>query len=81
MILKSATYTERKRKIFTLLLQNEEEFRGFLMYVGAIEKDDAMIGVTEFILSEYKNHICAHADIPTLAAKMKADSLAKDHQP
>lgn len=25
--------SERKRKIFTLLLQNEEEFRGFLMYV------------------------------------------------
>ena len=25
--------SERKRKIFTLLLQHEEEFRGFLMYV------------------------------------------------
>ena len=76
--------SERKRKIFTLLLQNEEEFRGFLMYVGAIEKDHAMIGVSEFIisennlsentlsefiLSEYKNHICAHADIPALAAQ------------
>lgn len=61
--------SERKRKIFTLLLQHEEEFRGFLMYVGAIEKDDAMIGVSEFILSEYKNHICAHADIPALAAQ------------
>lgn len=61
--------SERKRKIFTLLLQNEEEFRGFLMYVGAIEKDDAMIGVSEFILSEYKNHICAHADISALAAQ------------
>lgn len=61
--------SERKRKIFTLLLQNEEEFRGFLMYVGAIEKDDAIIEVSEFILSEYKNHICAHADIPALAAQ------------
>ena len=61
--------SERKRKIFTLLLQHEEEFRGFLMYVGAIEKDDAIIEVSEFILSEYKNHICAHADIPALAAK------------
>lgn len=76
--------SERKRKIFTLLLQNEEEFRGFLMYVGAIEKDDAMIGVSEFILSEnnlsentlsefilseYKNHICDHVDIPALAAQ------------
>lgn len=61
--------SEKKRRIFTLLLQHEEEFRGFLMYVGAIEKDDAMIGVSEFILSEYKNHICAHADIPTLAAQ------------
>ena len=58
--------SERKRKIFTLLLQHEEEFRGFLMYVGAIEKDDAMIGVLEYILSEYKNHICAHADIPVV---------------
>ena len=61
--------SERKRKIFTLLLQHEEEFRGFLMYVGAIEKDDAIIEVSEFILSEYKNHICAHADIPALAAQ------------
>lgn len=61
--------SEKKRKIFTLLLQNEEEFRGFLMYVGAIEKDDAIRGVSEFILSEYKNHICAHADISALAAQ------------
>ena len=61
--------SERKRKIFTLLLQNEEEFKGFLMYVGAIEKDDAIRDVSEFILSEYKNHICAHADIPALAAQ------------
>lgn len=61
--------SERRRKIFTLLLQNEEEFRGFLMYVGAIEKDDAIIEVSENILSEYKNHICVHADIPALAAQ------------
>ncbi len=61
--------SERKRKIFTLLLQHEEEFRGFLMYVEAIEKDDAIRDVSEFILSEYKNHICAHADIPALAAQ------------
>lgn len=61
--------SERKRKIFTLLLQNEEEFRGFLMYVGAIEKDYAIIEVSENILSEYKNHICVHADIPALAAQ------------
>ena len=71
--------SERKRKIFTLLLQNEEEFRGFLMYVGAIDTEDtistdtisdhAIIEVSEFILSEYKNHICAHADIPALAAQ------------
>ena len=76
--------SERKRKIFTLLLQHEKEFRGFLMYVGAIETDDsisddtilnhaisdhAIIEVSEFILSEYKNHICAHADIPALAAQ------------
>lgn len=61
--------SERRRKIFTLLLQNEEEFRGFLMYVGAIEKDYAIIEVSENILSEYKNHICVHADIPALAAQ------------
>lgn len=76
--------SENKRKIFTLLLQHEKEFRGFLMYVGAIETDDsisddtilnhaisdhAIIEVSEFILSEYKNHICAHADIPALAAQ------------
>lgn len=76
--------SERKRKIFTLLLQHEKEFRGFLMYVGAIETDDSIsddtilnhaisdhviLDVSEFILSEYKNHICAHADIPLLAAQ------------
>ena len=76
--------SERKRKIFTLLLQHEEEFRGFLMYVEAIDTDDTIsddtilnhaisnhiiTDVSEFILSEYKNYICAHADIPALAAQ------------
>ena len=76
--------SERKRKIFTLLLQHEKEFRGFLMYVGAIDTDDTIsddtilnhaisnhiiTDVSELILSEYKNHICAHADIPLLAAQ------------
>lgn len=61
--------SEKKRRIFTLLLQHEEEFSGFLMYVGAFETDDADIGVSELILSEYNHHICAHADIPTLAAQ------------
>ena len=71
--------SERKRKIFTLLLQHEEEFRGFLMYVEAIDTDDTILNhaisnhiitdVSELILSEYKNHICAHADIPALAAQ------------
>lgn len=61
--------SEKKRRIFTLLLQHEEEFSGFLMYVGAFETDDADIGVSELILSEYKHHICAHADIPALAAQ------------
>ena len=76
--------SENKRKIFALLLQHEKEFRGFLMYVGAIETDDSIsdgtilnhaisnhiiTDVSEFILSEYKNHICAHADIPALAAQ------------
>ena len=61
--------SENKRKIFTLLLQHEKEFRGFLMYVGTIETDETTTDVSEFILSEYKNHICAHADIPALAAQ------------
>ena len=76
--------SERKRKIFTLLLQHEEEFRGFLMYVEAIDTDDTIsddtilnhaisnhiiTDVSEFILSEYKNYICAHADIPALTAQ------------
>ena len=61
--------SENKRKIFTLLLQHEEEFRGFLMYVGTIETDETVTDVSELILSEYKNHICAHADIPALAAQ------------
>ena len=61
--------SENKRKIFTLLLQHEEEFRGFLMYVGTIETDETTTDVSELILSEYKNHICAHAGIPALAAQ------------
>ena len=71
--------SENKRKIFTLLLQYEKEFRGFLMYVEANDTDDTILNhaisnhiitdVSEFILSEYKNHICAHADIPALAAQ------------
>ena len=61
--------SENKRKIFTLLLQHKEEFRGFLMYVGTIETDETTTDVSELILSEYKNHICAHADIPALAAQ------------
>ena len=61
--------SENKRKIFTLLLQHEEEFRGFLMYVGTIETDETTTDISELILSEYKNHICAHADIPALAAQ------------
>ena len=61
--------SENKRKIFTLLLQHEKEFRGFLKYVGTIETDETTTDVSELILSEYKNHICAHADIPTLAAQ------------
>ena len=61
--------SEKKRRIFTLLLQHEEEFSGFLMYVGAFETDDADIGVSELILSEYNHHICAHADISALAAQ------------
>ena len=61
--------SENKRKIFTLLLQHEEEFRGFLMYVGTIETDETTTDVSELILSEYKNHICAHADIPAFAAQ------------
>ncbi len=36
--------SDRKRKILTLLLQHEEEFRGFLMYVGAIEGSKRNIG-------------------------------------
>ena len=29
--------SENKKRIFTLLLQQEEEFKGFLIYVGALE--------------------------------------------
>ena len=79
--------SENKKKIFTLLLQQEEEFRGFLMYVEAIEASsdktestlenskassitsDAIKEVSDLILSEYKNHICAHADIASLIAQ------------
>ena len=88
--------SERKRRIFTLLLQNEKEFRGFLMYVGAIDTDDtisdetisdhaisdhAIIDVSEFILSEYKNHICAHADIPIRNRNVRLMSDKKESVP
>lgn len=69
--------SERKRKIFTLLLQNEEEFRGFLMYVGAIEKDDAIRDVSEFILSEYK---IIFAPMPTFRL-LQPSRLAAWHTP
>ena len=59
--------SENKKRIFTLLLQQEEEFKGFLIYVGATgTSSDAIKEVSDTILSEYKNHICAHADIASL---------------
>ena len=86
--------SENQKRIFTLLLQQEEEFKGFLMYVGSIEassdnikstsnntestfgntktspiSSDAIKKVSDMILSEYKNHICAHADIASLIAQ------------
>ena len=56
--------SENKKRIFTLLLQQEEEFKGFLIYVGATgTSSDAIKEVSDTILSEYKNHMrpCRHS--------------------
>ena len=79
--------SENKKRIFTLLLLQEAEFKGFLVYVGAIKassdntksasdgsntssiSSDVIKEASDMILSEYKDHICTHADIASLIAQ------------
>lgn len=69
--------SERRRKIFTLLLQNEEEFRGFLMYVGAIER---MMQSETFQNSFFLNIRIIFAPMPTFRL-LQPSRLAAWHTP
>lgn len=69
--------SERRRKIFTLLLQNEEEFRGFLMYVGAIER---MMQSETFQNSFFLNTRIIFAPMPTFRL-LQPSLLAAWHTP
>ena len=53
----------RKKKIFCGLLYNSEEFQGFFDYV---EFKPYSYKMTQMILDEYKDKICANADIDIL---------------
>ena len=53
----------RKKKIFCGLLYNSEEFQGFFDYV---EFKPYAYKMTQMILDEYKDKICANADIDIL---------------
>ena len=53
-----------RQQIFTALLKNIEEFRGFLIMVKA---DDYDVDLPDLIRNEYKGRICHHADVETLA--------------
>lgn len=50
-----------RKEIFTALLKDAEEFRGFLLWVGA-ECEEGM-DIADSIRKEYEGRICANADI------------------
>ena len=55
--------TERRRRIFTTLLDGKEEFQGFLSMTGA---EPATVNLTALIWDEYRRRICQYADITAL---------------
>ena len=58
------TLSERKQRIYTLLLKEKKEFQGFLDLVDANADDKAL---SALIRDEYRGRICQHADIAALA--------------
>lgn len=53
--------TSTKQSVFSTLLQDSIEFKGFLAFVGA--KPDSKELLADLIRTEYAGRICAHADI------------------
>ena len=53
--------TPTKQSVFSTLLQDSIEFKGFLAFVGA--KPDSKELLADLIRTEYAGRICAHADI------------------
>lgn len=53
--------SENSRIIFSTLLQDFDEFKGFLAFVGT--KAGSRESLADLIRSEYRGRICAHADI------------------
>ncbi len=58
------TLSERKQRIYTLLLKEKKEFQGFLDLVDANVDDRDL---SALIRDEYRGRICQHADIAALA--------------
>lgn len=54
---------DRKRRIFTTLLEGKNEFKGFLRMVGA---ELTSVSVSALIWNEYRGRICQYADVTTL---------------
>lgn len=58
--------TTEKQTIYTTLLHEVPEFRGFLEFVGA--KIGPKDQLAEVIIKEYKEKVCEHADIENIIA-------------
>ena len=64
------TLSDRKRRIFSSLLQDKKEFQGFLKMVGM----EASNGNTApLIWTEYKGRICQYADIVALVEQFPCE--------
>ena len=59
---------DENKRIFSILLGKQEEFCGFLHFVGAKRSEaDENPNIDELIKTVYKGRICSNADIGTLA--------------
>lgn len=59
---------DENKRIFSILLGEQEEFCGFLHFVGAKRSEaDENPNIDELIKTVYKGRICSNADIGTLA--------------
>ncbi len=57
---------KEKREVFTLLLKNQLEFKGFLSMAGP---SDSSRDVADLIRQTYEHKICSHADLEMLVDK------------